>query len=1274
MQLTGLSAGGTLENGDAHIEAATDILSLDRDGRRLDLGALKLRVQAGSNGLRVQSVDLFGNAISLHGEAEVSTTEPYVGTAELSGSVDLSPVMTWWDPELAAQATPRGRLDLQGRAVFDESSGLELEFEHSGETVIFGGYEVDTLGVTHRDRHTHARIGLAERGRIEIDADDDGRLSVRADLDHLPMDPTLSLVNHPIFAHLPAGLELSSRLEAEVRMPFSVAAVSADGWLRINWPQGHIEVSGRGTSQQWDVEKLTLMVPGATASASGSGRTDSIAAEVGVDAHDPGALIDFLDLWRPGLTDFGVGGGPFAVSAVVEGSVSEPAFTGSGLWRDPEVAGRTLNEVQFDVAGGIDSLDWKITALPVPGARLSVEGTTLWGKAQTTGLWTLDLPELGAVAHALNADSLEMWGIVEGGGRFFWNPEQWLVDGDLDARDVGGSGWSLDSASLRFRGSPDSIILDEFRLATAGGIARATASLEPATLDGHLEADVNLEDFDLGKLGSPVGGAISGNLSVAGSPANPEGYGMVAWVPPADILIAGPLIVSLRLSAGVTDLDISGWETAAGPISGQAFLPMGDLPRPEWLWPDAPGGPIRAHFDGFGLRSAPVVEALDLEPLPVEVSGDLSVDLEWDPRDFEHRFLLAEVEGLRVTGSQLDMTTSEKVRLKVEGQRVELEPLTLEGPLNRMHMGGVYEMDSTRLVGGLELDIDPSFLEMLPVPLQARGAVKVRVGVDGPVDTATAAIEVDHTGGSFVFRDPAVRLTDLRISAEVDDGVLWIQDGEAGLNRGRVLMGGGWDPESGQGVVFELDQVTALLTSGIVTNWSGTIAVEPSPEHAALVVGELDLNAGLWERTFNLTEAFMGTSVIETESSEILADIALDLQVRGYGGVRVNNNLGSFDASWGLLEIGGTAERPEITGGLRLAPGGTVNLPGQTVTIRSAQVDFTGNPDTDPSIEIIPESLGSGSLMGDGSSVDTQALAAEGLARGLGSVLGMENTTLQPAEIALETQTDATSAFTAGTRLSRTVALFFTTDLSNVQNQTTMLQLWNLRGLPGLALQGYSRTQDDDVGFNAIERYRWGGTEPSDEEPIIQRIKMEGDWPVGRRRLQRATGLRRGEPYDPFLLFAAGLNLEAELASVGYPRARVTAEAVGNERLPVLIFSAELGPKQEFSFVGDIPPEHVRRAAVGQYLPDPLESRSLREMSRTIRVHFLSDGYPQATVAVERLDDVIVVDSIRGEAVALVGPVVEGVPKDIGRTIQTFLGSPVELAQISQDPDRAAAL
>jgi translocation and assembly module TamA len=296
-------------------------------------------------------------------------------------------------------------------------------------------------------------------------------------------------------------------------------------------------------------------------------------------------------------------------------------------------------------------------------------------------------------------------------------------------------------------------------------------------------------------------------------------------------------------------------------------------------------------------------------------------------------------------------------------------------------------------------------------------------------------------------------------------------------------------------------------------------------------------------------------------------------------------------------------------------------------------------------------------------------MAARSLAQGAGSILGLENTTLQPAEIAFETQTDASSAFTAGKRLNRNVAVFFTTDLSDVQRQTTMLQFWNLQGLPGLAIQGYNRTGEAERGANLIQRYQWGGG-IADDRPTIRKIRFEGEWPVSRRRLRSATGLRAAEPYEPFLVFAAGLRLETTLAELGYSRARVRGETENEGRLPTVVFTVDAGPRQEFVFSGDRLPAPVRRAVIGTFRPSPTD-RSFPEMERTVLRHLFSEGFPDGQVTVSRHADEIVVDVHRGERITLAGPEVEGLSAEEAEGLVLQASDPITLAELARNPERA---
>ncbi len=574
------------------------------------------------------------------------------------------------------------------------------------------------------------------------------------------------------------------------------------------------------------------------------------------------------------------------------------------------------------------------------------------------------------------------------------------------------------------------------------------------------------------------------------------------------------------------------------------------------------------------------------------------------------------------------------------------------------------DLASRVLSAHADLTLDPALARLLPVPLQARGPLALAVDLEGPLDALGGRVRLDHRGGRLVMRDPPVEVAGLELDATLERGGVTIESGQAGLNRGRLLLGGGWDRGSGQGVVLQLDDVTFVVAGGMVTRWSGTVAVEPDPDHLARVTGELVLDGGLWDRPVDLAATVLSPSAAPVAADDPTNDVVLDLEVRGRGNISVDNNLGTFEVGWGVLEVRGTVARPVLRGEVQIAPGGEIALTGKAVEVQRGVIEFTGEPGAEPRVELVP----AGSALADaGEDFDAQTVAAKGLATGLGSVLGLENDTLQPAEIAVETETDPGTRISFGQRLSRQIALFFTADVADPQDRVTMLQLWNLRGLPGLALQAFSEASGQD-GASVVEKLRWGGSEATVDRPVIQRLRLDGEWPLRKRRMRRASGLDKGIPFEPILLFVATVRMERELAAEGYYDARVEAVTEGNERQPTLVFTCEPGPRQPFRFEGDRLPRAARREAVGLYQPPPVEGTALEAIRATIARRLASKGYPEAAVDVARVGDEVVVAVAEGRKVKLEGPVVEGVPPEVAADLALALEGPAQLADLLRDP------
>jgi outer membrane protein assembly factor BamA len=1273
-----LTIGGELRGGLATVRAAAGTLALDREGRRLGVGPLTLVAEADAAGVTIERLGIEGDVLEVEASGTAESAPRLSGSGVVEAAADLASVASWWDPELAGRLSAAGRLDVTATVSMAPGAGLRVEVDQRADPVYVAGVDLGGLHLEYEDGSGRGRVNLGDRGWLEAATRDGRVIELSASLDRFEVEPVLAMAPAVPIGPLPHGLTISGRLDGTVPVPLDPQRAAADGDILVAWPGGEVRVDGRGEGSSWRVRNLSFELPGADGGGAGTIDRDAVAAQLELDIGDPARFVAFIGRWLPDARALPVAGGPAFVRVQASGPTAAPLLELDARWTEARVDGLPVDEVRASVAGGRDGVDWTVHVVPAPEARIQARGRTELPSLKSAGRWNVDLPSIAAVASMTGVVPSGLAGGVAGGGRFAWSPEDWEFAGGVSGSELGAGAWSVDEAEARFRIGPDSASISRLELRRGDAVAVVEGSLDGLATEAALEGSVTVDSLDLAELDLPeaVTGRVSATARVGGTVIEPKLNGEVRWQPGADERLAGPLLLNLELENGVLEVYGSEWRTAAGPVHIRGTVPLGGVPRPPWLWPTAPEGPVRASLEGLDLRSGPVLEALDRGPFPGEAAGDVDVEVAWDLGEAGDQMVLVEVEDLAIRGEHMQLAAEETVRVRWSDGMLTVEPMSLRGPMNHLELGGTYDPQSDRLVAAADLSLDARMVDMLPLPVRASGPIRIQAGMDGPLGSLNATVMVDHTGGSIVMREPAVEITDLTLDFEVEDGSVWIQNGEAGVNRGRLLLGGGWDVSSGQGVVLELEDVKALVGTSIVTSWSGTVAIEPDPDHPALVVGELALDAGLWERPFDLREALFGSAALDSDQGDPVNDVALDLQVSGYGGVRVDNNLGRFDASWGILEVGGTVGRPRILGTIQLAPGGTVNLPGQAVTIRRATLDFTGNPETDPVMEIVPESLSLNLAGGgdEGTRLDTTQLAAETLAASAGSALGFENTTLQPAEIAFETQTDASSAFTAGKRLTRNVALFLTTDLSDVQSQTTMLQLWNLRGLPGLAIQGYTRTGEDEQGGNLIERYRWGGSVPADDRPVIQKLRLEGEWPVSKRTLRRATGLRKGEPYEPFLLFAAGLRLETTLAERGYPLARVTAAAEGDPALPALVFRVDPGPSQEFNFTGDRLPKHVRRTAVGLYREPPLEEGSLRDMRRLVLRHLMGDGFPEAQVTIERLGDAIAVDVRAGAKVALTGPQVTGLSADESETLRSRTGTPVVLAEMIRDHELAGRL
>jgi len=1276
--LDGLKVQARLVDGVAGADLQAARLWIERSERVLDLGSVAVDVTADGGGIEVRAVDLTGGAVEGEGRGEASFDDPMSAKAGLHFVGDLAGMVTWWDPNIASGLEPDGVLDAECEIALTEGE-MTADLIHRGSRLRLAGYDLDELELHHDGANSEVRLRGKTWGDAEVSIDRAFIATVTASLQNAPVERLLMVAAPELAMRLDGPVSVTGDLAGTLSYPFSLDTLSGDLDVQIETQEGIAAVAMVGAGGDWTVHKARLDLDGIQLEGDG-GLSRGVITDSKIDllVENAASLRTVVAEWMPHLELPEFSGGPLAGTMVADGAVGSPRVDADLRWTNPSIAGVDAEAIHATAVGDLDDIQWTVTA-HAEGIELAADGSLVPAGMKIDGYWRFDLDSLQRTAGMVPVDLSDIAGLtgrLDGDGRFSYDGVAWGIDGVLRGHGLGIGEWRTDGAEVSFGLDPEQLRLDKANIEFLGGtiVGSTTVGLEgfDAPVTGEFEwrdIDLTQSSVDL-RLGDS--GITSGEIDMAGTLSRPTGVVEIEWTPVDREAGIPELTFAGVLENGALNLVTEEVSAGGGSLWVDGEVPLGSLPLPEWLWPDAPAGELRMTARGKEIASDAIGALFGWVRQSVSVTTDLDLEASWDPVQNENARVLGELMELEIVHPGGRIKADGPVVFSLADSKIELSPVSLTGLETRILMAGSADLASGAIAGSLEAVLAPGIARAVPYPVQIHEPINVSATVGGTTSAPELDFSVDHPGGAIVFRDPPLRIRDLVLSAEVADNTVWINDGRARVNQGTMEIGGGWDPELRQGIVAEFDDVVVFV-EGILSQWSGAVAIEPTPGEIAKVVGEMNLVAGLWDERVSLGGAFFGGDSLDPASDDPLEGVTLDLDVRGRGTVRVDNNLGRFDARWDVIRTTGSLARPRLNGEISIAPGGTFSLAGQRVKVRRGSLLFTGDPDVDPIVEIVPEN-NFGAFGGEEGQINTTAMAAQGLVGGLAGALGFENETLEPAEISVETEKNTADQFMLGQRLSHNVALFFATSTKDVQDRTSMVQLWNVPGLKGLALQGYEKTLTDEMGANLIQRFQWGGKSLYDDRPTIRKLKLDGDWPLKERRLRRSTGLRKGQPYDPFLPFVARVRMERELASAGYQEVRVTVEAVESDNAWTLHFECEPGERREVVFEGDIPPTQVRKEITAMYQHPPLEEYSLRNMRTLLDRSFDADGYPAASIEVERSGEVVVARVAKGDLTKLSGPVLDGVPDLVADAVTRRLGSTAELAVLASEPQRAEGL
>lgn len=918
--------------------------------------------------------------------------------------------------------------------------------------------------------------------------------------------------------------------------------------------------------------------------------------------------------------------GPLRVDARIDGPVSDPTAAVTASWQ------------------------------PAPGSHLRLEGDGRPARIDGRVTAMLDDVDLGVLRPGLAG---RVSGRVDVTGR----PTAFVATADVTGRALAAG--------------PDTPVVDALsaRLTTDG------STLELARLDA--------------RSGSRVLTA-SGSAAVE-SPVRTAALHVEARAPDdgldralADVVLAGGSV-----HVDVPELRIAGMLAAARIDLPLAAL--GDLV--ETIPVERSAGPVHVAFFAPAVDScllAAVAASLDR---PERVRAALDGELWLDPADPTASFGAVTLHDLELATEALAAHSLAPFRVRLAHRRAVLEPTGIEAGATAVAVAAEVALSPGWTPDRPPLDAVDSFSADLAATLSGATLTPYLAGgvADGPVDvTVTASgspgapvvsARIEGPGASFFWPTPyATKIQAPTAQATVTATGDALLDASATLNGGSLRLTGSRTSAGTVEASVDLADVRYRLDFGLRALLGGTVNADLAADGSGTVTGRVVVERGILDRPVDLQRDLLPrllapVTTVGTERN-VLDAIALDVAVDTVTGVRVKNNLADLRVRWDRLAVRGTAWNPALVGRLDIDPGGLVFALGQTVRIDRGTATFTGDPLTDPILDLATtSSLEDPSLAGAGAATSAGLEGAvatglagylgERLAAGLGGNGGVTHLTIRPVLVFGEA--DPSARLTVTQELSRSVAFAVSVDLRQAQRQTYLLEVGKLRALPTLTGQVFTNDQGHH-GATLQQSFELGGGRPDRSRGLLlRRIEIDAPEQIPRKALRRAVGLRKGDPLPEGAAVDAELELIEHLRRLGWPDARVDAALVpldGGRRADLHI-AVDPRVRVRIDFTGEQPPTGSRELVSSLYRGDIWEDESLGEMRRaTVRV-FRSLGWLAPEVDVSVVPETaseprrVTIHTTTGRRIDLERVAFEGVPPDAADTLTARFAGPVERIELA---------
>jgi len=722
--------------------------------------------------------------------------------------------------------------------------------------------------------------------------------------------------------------------------------------------------------------------------------------------------------------------------------------------------------------------------------------------------------------------------------------------------------------------------------------------------------------------------------------------------------------VQLRLKDGVLELAVPHADTVTGPAWVAASVPLGAL-RPllgealDRLPLHRQDGPVVLQLALPSLDSCTLASLLPALDRPERLTAGMTAAAVLDPASPTAATGEVILSRLAVDGPQGALATAEEVRLTLGGHRLALTPVALTAAGTTLEVVGEATLAPhwrpaedpplaavQSFAGRVQGTVEASLLQPYLAGAAASGPVHLDARLSGTPASPRAGLTVDASAASFFWPTPyAARLEGLSVDAGITAAGDALFSSRGTLNGGRLEVIGSRSASGRSEAQVELAGTRFRLDFGVLVQLDGQLVAELPPEGRSRIHGTVAVSRGRLDRPLSLRHELLPFLLAPPTTAGTAGGqldlIDLDIAVRTDDGVRVRNNLADLRLRWDDLFIRGTAWSPHLEGVVSVDPGGVVRALGQTLRLDRAVATFTGNPLTDPQLEVaVTSSLDDPKVGRDsggalalleadagpaGAGLETAlATAAAGAVGGTiasslsESLGGAARISLEPVLVFGEA--DPSARLTVARDLNPSVAFAVSLDLRNAERQTYLLDLHNLPRLSTLTAQVFTNDEGNS-GATLQQALELGGTRRRQEtpRPTLRRLVLEAPPELPRGRLRRTVGLARGDPLPEGVELDLELELEYQLRQLGYPDADVQVEArplAGRRPRVDLHVAVHPGAPVSILFTGEVPPAGARPLITSLYRSGIWEAQSLEEMRLAAVRVWRSLAYlePQVTV------------------------------------------------------------